>query len=92
MTWKSSCPTWQATAKPVRYIPIPPDARRKALIDHGVPTVIVDALDIQVHERLKGGFKSQVDLSTDRLFGIRPTTFMEFAQRNADLFGKTAAP
>lgn len=81
----------QATAKTVRYVPISPEARRQALIDHGIPTVIAEALDDQVHERLRGGLESQVDLSTHRLFDIKPTTFLEFAQRNADAFGKAAA-
>ena len=81
----------QATAKAVRYVPIPPEARRQALIEHGIPTVIAEALDDQVHERLRGGLESEVDLSTHRLFDIKPTTFLEFAQRNADAFGRAAA-
>jgi uncharacterized protein YbjT (DUF2867 family) len=81
----------QAISKPVRYIPIPPEARRQALVEHGIPTVIADALDKQVHERLKGGLESRVDLSTHRLFNVRPTTFLEFAHRNAEAFGKASA-
>jgi uncharacterized protein YbjT (DUF2867 family) len=42
-------------------------------------------------ERLKGGIESQVDLSTHRLFNVKPTTFLEFAQRNAEGFGAAAA-
>lgn len=81
----------QAIGKHVRYVPISPEQRRQALIAHGVPAQIADALDKQVHERLHGGLESEVDLSTHRLFNIRPTTFLEFAQRNAEAFGKTSA-
>jgi hypothetical protein len=52
---------------------------------------IADALDRQVEERLKGGIESQVDLSTHRLFIVKPTTFLEFPQRNAEGFGAAAA-
>jgi uncharacterized protein YbjT (DUF2867 family) len=77
----------RATGRAVRYVPISPKQRRQALIAHGVPAEIADALDKQVHERLKGGIESEVDLSTHRLFNIKPTTFLEFAQRNAEVFG-----
>ena len=49
-----------------------------------------DALDKQVEERLKGGIKSQVDLSTHQLFNVKLTTFLEFAQKNAKAFGRAA--
>jgi uncharacterized protein YbjT (DUF2867 family) len=81
----------RANGSTVRYVAVPPIARRQALIAHGIPPEFADALDRQVEERLKGGLESQVDLSTHRLFNIRPTTFLEFAQRNAEAFGGTAA-
>jgi uncharacterized protein YbjT (DUF2867 family) len=81
----------QAGGKTVRYIPVSPDQRRQALISHGIPVEIADALDAQVHERLKGGLESEVDLSTHHLFNVKPTTFLEFAQRNAEAFGKVSA-
>jgi hypothetical protein len=34
--------------------------------------------------------ESKVDLSTHQLFNIQPTTFLEFAQRNAAAFGAAA--
>jgi uncharacterized protein YbjT (DUF2867 family) len=80
-----------ATGMTVRYVPISPDARRQALIAHGIPAEFVDALDKQVEERLKGGIESQVDLSTHQLFNVKPTTFLEFAQRSAEAFGRAAA-
>jgi len=81
----------RAIGKPLRYVAVSPIERRQALIAHGIPPEFADALDEQVKERLKGGLESQVDLSTHRLFNIEPTTFQEFAQRNAGAFGGAAA-
>jgi uncharacterized protein YbjT (DUF2867 family) len=81
----------RAAGKAVRYVPVSPIQRRQVLIAHGVPPQIADALDRQVEERLKGGIESQVDLSTHRLFNVKPTTFLDFAQRNAEGFGAPAA-
>ena len=77
----------RAVGKTVRYVPVSPLRRRQALIAHGVPPQIADALDRQVEERLRGGIESQVDLSTHQLFNVKPTTFLEFAQTNAEAFG-----
>jgi uncharacterized protein YbjT (DUF2867 family) len=76
----------RATGRTVRYIAVSPIQRKQALIAHGIPPEFADALDKQVEERLKGGDESRVDLSTHRLFNIKPTTFLEFAQRNAVAF------
>lgn len=81
----------RAIGRTVRYVPISLVQRRHALIAHGIPPEIADALDEQVQERLKGGLESQVDLSTHRLFNVKPTTFLEFARRNAEAFGGTSA-
>jgi hypothetical protein len=61
------------------------------LVAHGIPAQIADALDQQVKERLKGGLESHVDLSTHRSFNVAPTTFLEFARRNAAAFGGVSA-
>jgi uncharacterized protein YbjT (DUF2867 family) len=81
----------RANGTTVRYVAVPPIARRQALIAHGIPPEFADALDRQVEERLKGGLESQVNLSTHRLFNVKPTTFSEFALRNANAFGGAAA-
>jgi uncharacterized protein YbjT (DUF2867 family) len=80
----------RATGGTVRYVAISADARRQALIAHGIPAEFADALDRQVEERLKGGIESQVDLSAHRLFNVKPTNFLEFAQKNAAAFGRAA--
>ena len=79
-----------ATGRTVRYVAVSPAQRRQALIAHGIPAEFADALDRQVEERLKGGPESQVDLSTHRLFDVKPATFLEFARRNAEAFGGAA--
>ena len=81
----------RAAGRTVRYVPISRDARRQALIAHGIPAEFADALNKQVEERLKGGIESQVGLSTHRLLNVKPTTFLEFAQKNAEGFGRAAA-
>lgn len=77
--------------KAVRYIPISSAQRREALLAHGIPAEFVGALDEQVTERLKGGLESQLDLSTLRRFGVQPTSFLQFATRNARAFGAMSA-
>jgi uncharacterized protein YbjT (DUF2867 family) len=81
----------RANGRTVRYVAVSPIQRRQALIAHGIPPEFADALDKQVEERLKGGLESQVNLSTHQLFNLRPTTFLEFAKRNAEAFGGAAA-
>jgi uncharacterized protein YbjT (DUF2867 family) len=81
----------RAIGKTVRYVAVSPAARRQALKAQGIPAEFADALDKQVKERLKGGIESQVDLSTHQLFNVKPTTFLEFAQRNAKAFSAAAA-
>src|SRR5205814_9768226 len=66
----------RAVGQTVRYVAVSLIQRRQALIAHGIPLEIADALDRQVEERLKGGIESQVDLSTHRLFNVKPTTFL----------------
>jgi len=76
----------RSIGRPVRYVPVSRADRRQALIAHGIPPEFADALDSQVEERLKGELESQVDLATHQLFQVKPTTFLEFAQRNAVAF------
>jgi uncharacterized protein YbjT (DUF2867 family) len=81
----------RAIGRTVRYVAVSPIERRQALIAHRIPPEFADALDKQVEERLKGVAESRVDLSTNQLFNVKPTTFLEFAQRNAGAFGRAAA-
>ncbi len=74
-----------AIGRKVTYEPITPEERRGALLASGVPTGFADALDEQLLERLRRS-ESKVDLATHRAFGVRPTTFAEFAADHAAAF------
>jgi uncharacterized protein YbjT (DUF2867 family) len=76
----------QGIGKPVRYVDVSPEARRRNLLASGISPVFADALDEQLSERLRRP-KSRVHLTTHGLFGVRPTPFVEFAQRHAAMFG-----
>ena len=55
----------------------------------GTEPYFADALDELFSERRKGA-ESTVRLHTHERFGVRPTTFAEFAARNASVFGGTS--
>lgn len=75
----------QAIGRTVRYVRIGRDQRRQALLSAGVPALFVDALDEQAGQRLKG-MEATVHPETHAALGITPTTFAEFARRNAGAF------
>jgi uncharacterized protein YbjT (DUF2867 family) len=75
----------RAIGKSVRYVDCTLEERRRALLGAGLPAAIVDALDEQAAERLNCP-KSKVDLRAHETFGVRPTTFAEFASRHAQAF------
>jgi uncharacterized protein YbjT (DUF2867 family) len=75
----------RAIGKPVRYVAISPEDRRRALLAAGIPPALADALGEQTAERLRCP-QSKVDLSTHQTFGVRPTTFAEFASQHAAMF------
>src|ERR1700722_13657262 len=70
----------EAVGKTIRVATVPPAERRRALLAAGVSTYFADALDEQTSERRRCP-ASAVDLTTHNSFGVRPTTFAEFAQR-----------
>ena len=75
----------QAVGETVRYVSITREERTQALLTAGVPSFFVDALDTQAGERLKGT-EAIVHPETHTGLGITPTTFAEFARRNAGAF------
>jgi uncharacterized protein YbjT (DUF2867 family) len=75
----------EAVGRPLRYVPITPEERRQTLLAAGAPPYFADALVEQAYERLRNP-KSQVYLGTHETFGVEPTTFPEFARRNAAAF------
>lgn len=75
-----------AIGKEVRYVNVSLEERRAALLSAGTPTHFVDDLIDQAIERRKRPL-SDIHLETHSRFGIRPTTFREFAIRNSQAFG-----
>jgi uncharacterized protein YbjT (DUF2867 family) len=75
----------EAIGKPVRFNNVSPEDHRRALLAAAVPPFMVDALDEQAAERRRHP-ESRVELRTHALFGVKPTTFAEFAQHHAAVF------
>jgi uncharacterized protein YbjT (DUF2867 family) len=81
-----------ATGKTIKYINVPPEDVKKAQLAAGMPPYIADALAELFAERRKGK-ESQVWPIAKTLLGRRPTSFAEFAARNAAIFrGEQPAP
>lgn len=82
----------KAIGKDIKYVPVTPEAARKARIDAGVPAVRADALDELFAERRKGNEGIVYD-TAQKLLGRAPTSFEAFAKRNAAIFrGEAPAP
>jgi uncharacterized protein YbjT (DUF2867 family) len=81
-----------AIGKPIRYVDIDPRIQRQRLIDNGIPPLFADDLDDLFRVRREGGPESQVHLEIFELLRIRPTSFAEFARRNADVFRGATTP
>lgn len=81
-----------AIGKRIRYVHVAPEAKRQALLAAGAPAAFADAMDELFSERRKGGAESVVNLGTHEALGLRPTTFEDFARRNAAIFRGERAP
>jgi uncharacterized protein YbjT (DUF2867 family) len=79
-----------AIGKPVKYVSITPEERRRALLARGMPEGFVDALDEQTEERLKNPV-AKVLIATHQIFGVQPTHFADFATKHASAFSEVAA-
>jgi uncharacterized protein YbjT (DUF2867 family) len=75
----------QATGKTVRYVNVSPAERRQALLNAGVSSEFADALDERGAERRRCP-ESRVYLATHETLAVQPTSFAEFARRNAAVF------
>jgi uncharacterized protein YbjT (DUF2867 family) len=78
----------EASGKPVRYQKTTIEGYRRGMEEAGLPPFLVDALIDQASERLRHP-QSGVNLGTHELFGVKPTTFAEFAVRHAAAFAGT---
>jgi hypothetical protein len=75
----------QAIGKPFRYVNIPMEETRQAWLTAGIPSERVDTISELLSERSKCA-QSRIYLGTHEAFGVHPTTFAEFARRNAAIF------
>ena len=81
-----------AIGKPVRYVDVPPEDARQARIAAGMPPYLAEGLDELFAERRKGK-ESTVWPTIQDVFGWAPTSFDEFARRNAAIFrGELPSP
>jgi uncharacterized protein YbjT (DUF2867 family) len=80
-----------ALGKTIHYVNVSPLEKRNAMAQAGVPSFFLDAIEELFAERRRRR-KSKVDLGTHEVFGIRPTTFAEFAQRDAAAFRGESTP
>ena len=81
-----------ATGRTVKYINVAPEDAKKAQLAAGLPPYMADAIAELFAERRKGK-ESQVSPVAGGLLGRRPTSFAEFAKRNAAIFrGEQPAP
>ncbi len=75
----------QAVGITIQYINISLEEKKQALLATGLPSERVDVLMGLLSERRKSR-DSRVYLGTHEQFGVQPTTFLEFARRNAAVF------
>ena len=81
-----------ATGKAIRYVDVPPEEAKQAQLARGVAPYLADALAELFAERRKGK-ESVVWPTIQEVFGFHPTSFDEFASRNAAIFrGEQPAP
>ena len=74
-----------ATGNTIRYVDVPPEAARQAQLAAGMPPYLADALFELFAER-RNGKEAKVWPDAERLLDRRPTSFDEFAKRNAAVF------
>jgi len=80
-----------ATGNTIRYVNVPPEAARQAQIAAGMPPYLADALFELFAER-RNGKEAKVWPDAELLLDRRPTSFDEFAKRNAAVFRGDAPP
>jgi len=81
-----------ATGTTIRYVNVTADEAKSANLAAGMPPYLADALVELFAERRKGK-EAQVWPTIESVFGWRPTSFDEFAQRNAAIFrGEHSVP
>jgi uncharacterized protein YbjT (DUF2867 family) len=80
-----------ATGNTIRYVNVPPEDARQAQLANGMPPYLADALFELFAER-RNGKEAKVWPDAETLLGRRPTSFDEFARRNAAMFRGEVPP
>jgi uncharacterized protein YbjT (DUF2867 family) len=75
----------QATGRTVRYVDVTLEEYKQAMLAIGTSPERVEAFAELWNERRACG-ESRVNLRTHEIFAVQPTTFAEFASRNAARF------
>ena len=80
----------KALRKPVKFVDVPPDAMRDALLGFGMPAWRADGL-LEEYEQYRHGDAAMVISTVRDLTGNEPTTFFRFAQDYATAFLRKVA-
>src|ERR1700688_1554247 len=80
-----------ATGRTIRYVNVPPEDARQAQLANGMPPYLADALFELFAER-RNGKEAKVWPDAGMLLGRTPTSFDEFARRNAAMFRGEVPP
>lgn len=81
-----------AIGRNIRYVDVSPEEANKARLAAGMPPYLAEGLDELFAERRKGK-ESRVWPTIEEVFGRKPTSFDEFASRNAAIFrGEQPSP
>ncbi|SEL81914.1 NmrA family NAD(P)-binding protein [Streptacidiphilus jiangxiensis] len=82
----------EVIGRPIRYVDLAPEEKHRRLLAAGIPRRSADDLDDLFRVRREGGPESDVDTAAFDRFGLRPTTFAEFAHRSAPVFRAEMSP
>jgi uncharacterized protein YbjT (DUF2867 family) len=74
-----------AAGRTIRYVNVSPEQARQASLANGIPEYLADAL-VELFAQRRAGKEATVYPTLQEVFGIRPTSFAEFAQRHAAVF------
>jgi uncharacterized protein YbjT (DUF2867 family) len=81
-----------ATGKTSSYVDVPPEEAKAARLAAGMPAYLAEGLDELFAERRRGK-ESKVWPTIEEVFGLKPTSFDEFARQNAAIFrGEQPSP
>lgn len=75
----------EAIGKPARFVDVPPEAARGAMLEMGMPAPMVTDM-LEVMANIKAGGAATVSPDLERILGRKPRTFAEWARQNAAAF------